>query len=119
MDEVSTSHCQLCDVEFDSLAENKRMDDLKLPWDMDTRRFNCCSFECLIKGHRVNAVVQFISMARNFSATSFEAFKDWFDFPEEGGYAADKYKLARTHPWVFICSLSSDKIINLARKRRI
>lgn len=112
-------NCQICKKEYDYQKQQEDLKNKELPYNMNPSRYLCCSFECLIKGYRANAVISFVRLIKNCSCTPFEEFNEGFEFPIAGEYAVEKYNLSKFMPWQFICSLSNDKFVALAKNRRI
>lgn len=109
--------CQFCNTPYDHTEERKKWSELKIPYSMTPDRYSCCSFQCLENSIRFNSAWKLREFSRNFDLKiiGLDEFAKAFGFSKDGGYAEEKYKQARVHPWSFLCGLSQDKFMLLVK----
>lgn len=96
-------------------AECEQKFDLGDPARPKRLQYFHCSDYCHERWWRGRMVFLIIRIMKNMSLWTFKEFNDCFQFDEAGGYAEEKYRIAKLNTPAFLFSLSKDKIVLFSR----
>lgn len=107
-------NCQICNRDMDEhyFIDNNFADAQILEFHPDSST-GICSYKCQRNAIRINASFKFMNKVKNMQNIPYETFQDIFNFPIEGMYSKEKYKLMQRDSFLFVLGLDVDNIKKL------